>query len=463
MHQPKRPPAPNAGLLAPLAAAALAAAFAAAWIPGTAGAQQQQRQQRRRPAVGAAAQRPKIRALPAGLTLARVRAHDRRPAHVRGIEIEETDPAREILYTKRPLVLKKFEKTPRPDIDAFGTALHAIFKDNVTGYAYQIRRNGAPIYAGAWEWAQTPADRDGGWDADTRMHIASVSKFLTAVGMLKALDDAGVSLDAKIGPYLPAAWSQGSNVDDITFRHLLTHQTGFDSGEGADKYRTDYDFMKRKVAAGVSGVGTPTGYENMNFGLCRLLIPVVNGDIERDAVFMEGNTDVNDSAWDAVTILHYRKFLQDELFTPAGVRNAGFIPSSGGKRALGYKYPHGNDKGWDSGDLSTVAAAVGWRLSLKELLDVAHHVRRRGTVLSPDRAQFLLDARLGIDQKVDTPAGPAYNKNGKWGGGSGTEQSVLYFFPQNIEVAVYVNSPLGTENFSLRDAVKNAYINSLKE
>ena len=38
--------------------------------------------------------------------------------------------------------------------------------------------------------------------------------------------------------------------------------------------------MKARVAAGVPGVGS-YNYENMNFGLCRLLIPIVSGAIAK--------------------------------------------------------------------------------------------------------------------------------------------------------------------------------------
>src|SRR5262249_32302969 len=119
-----------------------------------------------------------------------------------------------------------------------------------------------------------------GWTSDTRMHVASVSKFLTAVGMVRTLHKKGISPDARIVDHLPAYWKKGKNIDRITFRHLLTHTSGFSTGGSA----SHYTFMKGKVAEGVARVGD-YDYENMNFGLCRILIPIINGDVSRTARF----------------------------------------------------------------------------------------------------------------------------------------------------------------------------------
>ena len=91
-----------------------------------------------------------------------------------------------------------------------------------------------------------------------------------------------------------------------------------------------------------------------------------------------------------------------------------------------------------------------------------HHVRRKNTIMTAAKAQYMLDNYFGIDQKVATVNGNLYNKNGAWGTGDGRpEQCVAYFMPQGMELAALVNSPIGTTNFSLRGIVKDAYVNSL--
>jgi CubicO group peptidase (beta-lactamase class C family) len=153
--------------------------------------------------------------------------------------------------------------------------------------------------------------------------------------------------------------------------------------------------------------------------------------------------------------------MQTNVFTPAGVNNVGFEPLAGGKNALAYKFPHNNEKGWNSGNLASVAGGAGWRLSTKELLNVMNHARRKNTIISASQAQYMLDNSFGIDQMINTPAGKLYNKNGAWGNNSRTEQCVAYFWPQEMELVVFVNSPISDSNFSLRNIVSQAFINSL--
>jgi hypothetical protein len=154
--------------------------------------------------------------------------------------------------------------------------------------------------------------------------------------------------------------------------------------------------------------------------------------------------------------------MQSKVFTPAGVPNADFVPLASTPNALAYPFPYGNKKGWNSCDLRTVSGGAGWRLSVKELLSIMNHVRRKATIVSAQKAQYMLDNAFGPDQIITTPAGTLYNKNGAWGTGDGrTEQCVAYFLPQGMELAALVDSPIGTSKLDLRKIVTNAYANSL--
>ena len=135
----------------------------------------------------------------------------------------------------------------------------------------------------------------------------------------------------------------------------------------------------------------------MNFGLMRILIPIINGKIGKNTVFFDDPV-LNDKTWDLVTLSHYRKDMQDKVFTPAGVKNATFEPVAGAQNALAYPFPYGNTKGWNSGDLSIVAAGAGWRLSTKELLNVMNHVRRKNTIINKKTAKYMLGNYFGIDR-----------------------------------------------------------------
>ncbi|BCM88981.1 hypothetical protein IAD21_00823 [Abditibacteriota bacterium] len=396
----------------------------------------------------------KVAQLPPALSAAKIRTHVIKPLNVQNVKsFEFSGPRQAVLRSP-----KIFKVKPTLDVGAFGTAVHSILKDQVNGYVFQVRKGDNIVYTLKWNWAKTPTDGGTGWNENTRMHIASVSKLLTAMGMVKALEMKGVSEDAKIIDYLPDYWSKGQNINKITFRNLMQQTSGFATNTSS----SDYGFMKGMVASGVNGVGS-YDYENMNFGICRILIPILMGDINKNVKFTD-NSAINDSTWDAVTLYHYKNFMQSRVFSPSGVQNADFDHIPGEQKALAYKYPAGNSDGWDSGDLQSVAGGAGWRLSTKELLAVMATFRTKGTIVSPTKAQYCLDNYFGLDQILDSPAGKLYNKNGGWGDGIGrTEQCVSYFMPNNTEVAIFVNSPVSAQNTFLRTLINNAFLASIKE
>jgi CubicO group peptidase (beta-lactamase class C family) len=405
----------------------------------------------------------KLHNLPKEITEAEVRAHVISPAHMKNIRTEQMDETLEVAYN----FTKTFTVIPKLDLAKFGLTINEILagSDLVVGYILQIRQHGNPVHVANWNWAQTPADQGKAWNEDTRIHLASVSKFLTAVGLVKDLTSKGISYDAKILDYLPEYWSKGNNIDKITFRHLLTHRSGF-AGPGTGKW--DYVYAKTQVAAGVPGVGS-YDYENMNFTLCRILMPIVNNDINKNYSF-SSTPAMNDQIWDAVTIFYYKKYMQDKVFTPAGVNNASFLPTAGSQNALAYPFPADSTKGWDSGDLASAAGPAGWRLSIKELLNVMNHVRRKNTIIDQSTVQYMLDNYFGIDQVIPTAGGILYDKNGLWGSDDRRiEQCVAYFLPNDMELALFVNSPLGSvyatpslaDGYSLRYIVTGAFISCL--
>ena len=337
--------------------------------------------------------------------------------------------------------------SPYLDVYAFGQAFHAAIKDNVAGYALRIGKNGQTIYTLQWNWAQTPTDSSLGWNPSRRMHIASISKLITAMAMTKALDDNGISYDAKIINYLPTYWAKGPNINQITFRQLMTHRSGFSTGGSS----SSYPFMKGQVAAGVTaGNLGDYDYENMNFGLCRILISIINGDISKDTMFA---ANLNDQLWDAWTIATYENYVEANVFAPAGVSGPSHQKTANPARA--YPWPVAG-AGWNSGDLASMAGGAGWHMSINEILAVMHTFRRTNNIMPKAKAQGMLDASFGIDNTTTTAFGKFYDKNGRWRDGSQrTEQGVAVFLPGDMDIVVFTNSPIGPSAASIRGLVVN--------
>jgi CubicO group peptidase (beta-lactamase class C family) len=395
---------------------------------------------------------PKVsRQMPPGVKATDADKHQIRPAHVVNVVSDNDDELVSVL-PKAKVKNKQPNPNPKANWNEFMNELHKILKDSSQGHIIQINQNGSPIGNIKWSMAKTAIDGGQTWDFNTRMHIASVSKYLTALGVMKALRLKNLSIDTKISGYLPAYWSKGNNIDKITFRHLLTHRTGFKvDGDGSD-----FSLMRSEVAAGVSNVGEYSGYENLNFGLCRILIPVLMGLMEKD--FAGG-----DNLWDVVSVAWFKSFMQDKIFTPAGVPNVGFAPAMGYKSANAYLFPYNpTQKGWNSGDLSTAVGGAGFRMSSSELLKVVDHALRRGTILDAPAVQTGLNWGLGINGSFSSPEGTVFYRKGRWKSSKGTEQTALFIFPDNIEVAVFVNSEIGIEKKPSHVAsyIKSIYLNS---
>lgn len=344
------------------------------------------------------------------------------------------------------------------NVAGFGQALHAALKDKVAGYAMQLRQHGAPIYTLEWNWAKYPTDGGAGWNMDRRMHVASVSKLMTAMAMTRVLDQKNLSFDTKIMGYLPTYWAKGPNLDKITFRDLMTHRSGFNTG----KSDSDYGFMRDNVAAGVTDHGL-YHYQNMNFGLCRILISTLTGIVAPGKMFPfpePFTTTLNDLLWDYTTIAGYKQYVQQHVFAPAGV--SGPTTEHPDPDALAYKFPV-TGGGWNSGDLTAMIGGAGWHMSIDDLLAVMGAFRRTNAIMTTAQAQTMLDSGFGIDVIASTPLGTLYNKNGGWGPSSGeSEQALAYFLPRDMEMVVLTNSPVGKPAIFFRDYVTNIYLNAIK-
>jgi CubicO group peptidase (beta-lactamase class C family) len=380
-----------------------------------------------------------------------VKAHVIRPPHVEGIRssrgLEEGALEFKLKYPPAPVY--------HFDVDAFGQGLHAALKNSVAGYVMRLRQHGATIYTLEWNWAKAPADGSEGWQPGVRMHVASVSKLLTAMAMTRVLNEKHISYDAKIIDWLPKYWTKGPHIDQITFRDLMTHRSGFNTG----KSDSDFNFMKANVAAGVTAHGS-YHYQNMNFGLCRILISTIMGVLPTTAVFsIPFLSNFNDLVWDFTTINGYVDYVQKHVFTPAGV--SGPSLDHPGPDALAYTFPPAG--GWNSGNLASVSGGAGWHASVDDLLNIMGTFRRGGSIMSTAQAQTMLDSGFGIDLIQSTPLGTLYNKNGLWQDGAGrVEQSLAYFLPQDMELVVLANSPVGNPAQFFRDVVTNLYLANIK-
>jgi CubicO group peptidase (beta-lactamase class C family) len=120
--------------------------------------------------------------------------------------------------------------------------------------------------------ARTAADPPAlSMETTSRTNVASVSKIVTTIGVLQSLARHHITLDSKIGPYLPQDWTRGNGVDDVTFHQLLTHSSGFQA-----PVNVDYTGLKQLVATDIDPMFKASHqargngyYNNLNFAISR--------------------------------------------------------------------------------------------------------------------------------------------------------------------------------------------------
>jgi CubicO group peptidase (beta-lactamase class C family) len=353
------------------------------------------------------------------------------------------------------------------DVGAFETALDNALKNDVAGYVAQLRQSGTMLFTSMSQYA---IRRSEPWSPDVKMHVASVSKLMTAMAMMVLFNDNNISPDARIIDYLPKYWAKGSNIESITFRNLFNHTSGLSAN-----YLVEFDMMKSAIAGGINlnDLGN-YNYQNLNYGLCRILLAVINGNINKDKHFPVSS--LNDRLWDLTTIKAYEEYLQAKVFQPSGVGDATLDHPPG--CALAYRGPPVDiGPGWNSGSLQQSCGCDGWHLSVNELLNVMGEFRRGNGILGSGDAQTMLDNGFGVDPLcgnsalptgLATLAGNVYCKPGDWRDKNGPpardEQSLAFFLPQDMELVVFVNSMVdgqtGATN-KFREVVKRAYLDNL--
>ena len=174
------------------------------------------------------------------------------------------------------------------------------------GVSMAVMRNDSLLYAHGYGKADGSTPMTPG----TTLRLASVSKLLTAIGIMRLQEKGLVYLDTPVfGPY-GALKRYDSYIKEedyylITVEHLLRHQAGFTSRGGDPVFSpyTSLDALLQKQLGRKLAYepGTTQEYSNMGFLLLSLIIEEISGK-------------------------SYVDFMQEEVFSPAlcrGFRLAG--------------------------------------------------------------------------------------------------------------------------------------------
>ncbi len=274
------------------------------------------------------------------------------------------------------------------DIGLFEQNILDALEGQTVGNAYAIVRNGMLHSSGADGDARTGADDQADQSATKEMYIASMTKTISALALLIALDEAGISVDAGISPYLPPDWDQGSNVEDITFRYLLTHRTGLN--ESGNQTLAE---LQQAIANGTGGLlaFSNAQYTNTNFSLLRILIPRVALGAEVIDIY----TSILPA--DQVYAELYADYVAANVLIPAGI-NAPFCAprQASDVRTLYYLFgAPATDHGLNLGDWGLSCGATGYYLTAVELASLLAHLRYTEDIVSDETKDLMNDGSLG--------------------------------------------------------------------
>jgi CubicO group peptidase (beta-lactamase class C family) len=296
------------------------------------------------------------------------------------------------------------------------------------------------------------------------INVASVSKTITAVGVLQLLKKNSLTIDSTIGGWLPAYWNAKQAIKKLTFKELLTHSSGLAEST------TTYDSLKATVARGLDDPAKPfESYANINFALFRAIIPYLANKAAattKEAAMLPGNA----SGFENWLSLEYIKYMQEKVWTPMGITSATCTPSANTAMAFNESTGGAVDAviTATNTDWTNSCGGGGYYLSVMEMARFNAYLSHTTSLLSGAQRQLMETFRLGWDTNDSpmTDKGQAYGKGGAlyWDLNNNTTndagepglQTLIMKFPHGIELAVAVTSIPGTWR-TLSATARNAY------
>jgi CubicO group peptidase (beta-lactamase class C family) len=175
-----------------------------------------------------------------------------------------------------------------PNLAKANEAMRAVVKKaNAPGAAFAVASGGRIVDVTAFGYADVAARTPVG--PDTMFALASCSKPITAMAIMRFVDDGKLSLGTRAFPYLGIESTADPRVARITIEQLLNHSSGLPHDVDA---RTNDPMNTARAAAHVVlrfAPGSDQAYSNAGFNVLGAVIEKAGGrryiDIVRDVVF----------------------------------------------------------------------------------------------------------------------------------------------------------------------------------
>ncbi len=175
---------------------------------------------------------------------------------------------------------------------------------SVPGVSIALIRQSEVVWLNSYGYADLEQGRQ--MTSDTVCRVESISKSVTARGVMKLVEQGKISLDDPVHEYLESWEFPGSESESerVTIRQLLSHYSGLPLGTIGLEYdpQEDKPSLRESLTREMNFVQDPGRsfiYSNVGFNLLELLIEDVSGRSFSD-------------------------FMEDEILLPLGMQNSSF-------------------------------------------------------------------------------------------------------------------------------------------
>jgi CubicO group peptidase (beta-lactamase class C family) len=316
-------------------------------------------------------------------------------------------------------------------------------KWNIKGASLAIMRNDSLVYAKGYGWA----DKDAGvrMDVGHIMRVASVSKLITAIGIMVLQDQGKITIKDKVfGPtgVLYRTYMNSLAKDplykELTIEHLLRHEGG---------YRRDAMFSSLTVKSQMNLTEAPTADDFIKYTLPRKL-DFVPGTSQKYSNF---SYLLLSRIIETVSGMSYEKFIKEYVLKPAGcfdMHIAGNYLEDKRTNEV-HSYAHGNledrmvyefngsgnkvDKCYGGNNITVLSGAGAWCASPVELARLVASVDGRDEV--PDiiskeafeqMTEYFTKEKFSLGWN-DTNPEKGWNRTGTFTGTS----ALVKYYPNN--------------------------------
>ncbi|MCA9130383.1 MAG: serine hydrolase [Planctomycetales bacterium] len=347
------------------------------------------------------------------------------------------------------------------DVDMMAGLFNLVLKQGSVGYSFSIFRNGSEVASGAGGNAKLSSNGSlVAYTTQTRQEVASLSKTITAMAVLQALEDVGLDPFEPIVDFLPIYWDIDETISSLTFVELLSHHSGL-LNVGSWPTESEYGNIEASLSIGRSffefgpedGYAYQYNYQNVNYAVARYLLaylvaPETMLEFEEDYDYYvdtenpAGATGTRD-AHEACVQAIYMSYVRDVILVPSGVNTSidVFDWDSTSPNVRYYNFLAQSIAGLANDDNTLTTGPRGFVMQAKETAQVMARLETGDNVSTNVRDWMKLLLMGFLD---DEDAGRVfYYKTGGNGVvdyyGRGCS-AVLVLCPGNIQVAIHTNS-----------------------